>query len=58
MHYYNGEVSIFSRNLENMTGQYPDIVNFVKENFVDVESFILDSEIVAVDTTKNRILPF
>ena len=41
-----------------MTGQYPDIVNFVKENFSELDNFILDSEVVAVDLKKNRILPF
>lgn len=44
------EIHIFSRNLEDMTGTYPDVVDFVKENIrEDVESFILDNEIVAYD---------
>jgi len=41
-----------------MTGQYPDIVQFVKEHFAGLDDFILDSEIVAVDLIRNRILPF
>ena len=41
-----------------MTDQYPDIVRFVKENFSELDNFILDSEVVAVDIAKNKILPF
>jgi ATP-dependent DNA ligase len=43
-----------------MTGQYPDIVEFIKLSVKDkpVEDFILDSELVAYDTVQDRILPF
>ena len=58
VHFQDGKVTIYSRNLENMTEQYPDIVEFVQENFKNLDSFILDSEIVAVDIKKGRILPF
>ena len=53
-------VEIYSRNLESMTGQYPDIVEFIKLSVKDkpVEDFILDSELVAYDTVQDRILPF
>ena len=37
-------VEIYSRNMENMTAQYPEIVQSVKE--LDVDSIILDSEII------------
>jgi DNA ligase-1 len=45
-------VDIYSRNLESMTIQYPDVVKFIKESVKDkeVEDFILDSELVAYDT--------
>lgn len=39
-----GLVEIYSRNMENMTAQYPEIVLSVKE--LDVDSIILDSEII------------
>ena len=45
----NGKVHIFSRNLENMTETYPDIVQLVLDNFLELDSFIIDSEIVAYD---------
>lgn len=54
-----GEISIFSRNYENNTEKYPDIIarckSFVKEK---VKSFIIDSEIVAWDINQKQILPF
>ncbi|RDB24765.1 DNA ligase 3 [Hypsizygus marmoreus] len=54
----NGEVSvrIFSRHLEDMTAKYPDVVLMVKSIFdrhSEVTSFILDSEIVAIDHDGN-----
>ncbi len=42
--------NVFSRNLENMTETYPDVVDFMKENVKkEVQSCIIDSEIVAYD---------
>ena len=53
------EVKIYSRNLENMTHTYPDVVEFIKESVVeDIQSFILDSELVAFDPQTNKILNF
>lgn len=53
------EISIFSRNSENNTEKYPDVIArsklFAKDN---VQSFIIDSEIVAWDVEKQQILPF
>ena len=59
IHYYTKEgqdeptVAIYSRNLENMTVAYPDVVSFLKEYVAaldtGVESFILDAELVAYD---------
>ena len=61
IHYKDGLVTIFSRNLENMSEMYPDVVNMVKEyvgNNDKLKDFILDSEIVAFDTRTNRIKSF
>ncbi len=60
LHYKNGDVQLFSRNLENMTQTYPDILKLLKEKIDPnkVTSFIADSEIVAFDTQNKRILPF
>lgn len=66
IHYYNKKTQIFSRNLEDMTETYPDVVefinNFIKEsaekNNKQLNSFILDCEMVAYDKKNEKILPF
>lgn len=49
IHYFDGKCQIFSRNLQDMTETYPDIIDFVLKNTKGVKNFILDSEIVAID---------
>ena len=51
-------MSIFSRNQENNTTKYPDIINRMPNAFVNVKSAIIDSECVAWDPEKKQILPF
>jgi DNA ligase-1 len=55
----SGNISVFSRNQENNTTKYPDIIGCIppvkKEG---VTSFILDSEAVAWDRENKKILPF
>jgi DNA ligase-1 len=52
-------VSIFSRNLENMTETYPDAIEYLKNNIPDdVSDFIIDSEIVPYNVKERKILPF
>jgi ATP-dependent DNA ligase len=59
IHYHDGKCTIFSRNLENLTEQYPDIVDFILSGAKeDVKSFIIDSEIVAINPVTQKILPF
>lgn len=63
----DGSVRIYSRNSEDMSERYPDLVSIVKD-FVketkELESsgtpntMILDCEAVAWDREKNKILPF
>ncbi|CAI4223678.1 unnamed protein product [Auanema sp. JU1783] len=55
----NGDVHIYSRNQENNTSKYPDIIENIKQCMSDeVQSFIADAEIVAWDVEKKSILPF
>ena len=60
-------VQIYSRNLENMTEIYPDIVNYFSKLFInmssnnidkEITSCILDCEIVPFDAKTDKILPF
>ncbi|EDW01900.1 GH20192 [Drosophila grimshawi] len=54
-----GEISIFSRNSENNTPKYPDLIARSKPILkTEVKSYILDSEIVAWDIERKQILPF
>ena len=52
---------IFSRNLENMSIAYPDVLDIVREQAAaspHLENFILDSEIIAYDQENEKILSF
>lgn len=54
-----GEVKIFSRNQEDNSGKYPDIISRIpKIKHPSVTSFILDTEAVAWDREKKQIQPF
>lgn len=55
----DGTVSIYSRNAENNTGKYPDIVGRVKGWLQPgVKSIVLDTEAVAWDPEHKKIKPF
>ncbi|XP_031625448.1 DNA ligase 1 isoform X2 [Contarinia nasturtii] len=55
----DGTVSIYSRNQENNTTKYPDIIARIGDaKGADVKSCILDSEVVAWDEERKQILPF
>ncbi|XP_034182592.1 DNA ligase 1 isoform X1 [Osmia lignaria lignaria] len=55
----NGEVSIYSRNQENNTSKYPDIIGrFNNTKGENVKTCILDCEAVAWDDENKKILPF
>lgn len=50
---------IYSRNLENLSKMYPDVIENIKELVpMDVKSCIIDSELVAYDKNVDKILPF
>lgn len=52
-----GEIKLFSRNLENITKQFPEVIGFIKENYSNV-SFVVDAECVGFDFEKMSFLPF
>ncbi|KAK5161571.1 hypothetical protein LTR04_004163 [Oleoguttula sp. CCFEE 6159] len=54
-----GKVTIFSRHLEVMTDKYPDLVALIPEiRGEGVSSFIMEGEVVAVDTESGDLKPF
>lgn len=50
-------IKLFTRRLDEVTKQFPDVVEIVKKH-VKGESFILDSEAVGYDKHTGRSLPF
>jgi len=61
LHFKRGKegeaVRIFTRNLENVTTMFPDLVEALKKE-IKAESVILDSEGVGVDPKTGKYLPF
>jgi len=52
-------IKVYSRNSEDMTEKYPDVIQVVKDALTDdCQSGMIDSEVVAWDVTNARILPF
>ncbi|KAJ7293561.1 ATP-dependent DNA ligase [Mycena rebaudengoi] len=55
----DGTVGVFSRNSEDMSKKYPDLVeqlpNCIKDS---TKSFVLDAEAVAIDRATGKLMPF
>ncbi|ORX40585.1 DNA ligase [Kockovaella imperatae] len=55
----NGEIAVFSRNSENMSAKYPDLVQQVPRCVKEgTKSFVIDAEAVAFDLETKKLLPF
>lgn len=55
---YDGkDVKLFTRKLDEVTKQFPDVVECVKKH-VDGKSFVLDSEVVGFDSATKKYQPF
>jgi len=52
-----GKVRIFTRRLDEVTLQFPEVVEYVKKN-IKAKSFILDSEAVGFNAKTKKYLPF
>jgi len=55
-HKLNGEIILFSRNIENISDMYPDIRDAIKR--IKSNKLILEGEIVAVDPITSKFKPF
>ena len=51
------KVALYSRRLEDISGQYPDAVDLIKDN-VKAKQAILEGECVAVDVETGEMRPF
>lgn len=57
IHKRRNNVKLFSRRLLEISDQYPDVCNFVKDN-VKTQNVILEGEVVAMDVFYEKMLPF
>ncbi len=57
IHKFNDKITIYTRRLDNVTKQFPEVVEYVKQH-VSGKSFILDSEAVGFDPKTKRYKPF
>ena len=51
-----GKITLFSRRLENITNQFPDLVGYLEKN-VDAKEFVVEGEVIAIDAA-GKSLPF
>lgn len=56
-HIDGGKVTLYSRRLEDLTAQFPDVVRSLKDAFTGT-SAILEGECVPVDINTGELLPF
>jgi len=57
IHKKGQQITLYSRRLENITNQYPDIIKFIKTSIVS-NTAILEGEIVAINRQTGALLPF
>ena len=56
-HISSNDIVLFSRRLENITNQFPDVSRALRDS-VHVTDAIIEGEAVAVDPNTNEVLPF
>ncbi|MEJ2267586.1 MAG: ATP-dependent DNA ligase [Nanoarchaeota archaeon] len=57
IHKKGNDIKLFTRRLENVTKQFPDVVEHIKK-YVKGKDFILDSEAVGYDKKTKKYQPF
>lgn len=56
-HKSDGKITLFTRRLENVTKQFPDVVEYLMKH-IDADEFIIDSEAVGFNPKTTQYLPF
>jgi len=57
IHRKGESIKLITRRLEDVTNQFPDVVDSVKKN-IDSEDYIIDCEIIGIDPKTKKWLPF
>ncbi|MGA2130566.1 MAG: ATP-dependent DNA ligase [Candidatus Pacearchaeota archaeon] len=57
IHKNKNQIILFTRRLENVTKQFPEVIDYVKK-YVKGDSFIIDSEAVGFDRKTKEYKPF
>ncbi len=57
VHKSDGRIELYTRRLEKVTKQFPELVNYVR-SCVKGDNFILDAEAVGFDAKTGKYLPF
>ncbi|MEA3430296.1 MAG: ATP-dependent DNA ligase, partial [Nanoarchaeota archaeon] len=57
IHKYEGKVKIFTRRMEEVTSQFPEVIKAVNEN-VTGDTFIIDGEAIGFDKVTGKYTPF
>ena len=55
IHVKNGDVTVYTRRLEDVTDQFPDVVDYIEDE-VDSNNCIIDSEVVGI--RDGEVIPF
>ena len=57
IHKQDGKILLFSRRLLDISSQYPDVCEIIKQN-VKIDNAIIEGEVVAMDPFYEKMLPF
>jgi len=57
VHKHAGKINLFTRRLENVTNQFPDVVERVKTS-IKGDDYIIEAEAVGIDNATGRYTPF
>ncbi|NHI93204.1 MAG: ATP-dependent DNA ligase [Candidatus Lokiarchaeota archaeon] len=55
-HYNKGIIHLFSRNLEDISSQFPDIIGYL--DAIEADQFIIDGECVGINQETGKLKPF
>ncbi len=57
IHNNNGKITLYTRRLENVTKQFPDVVEIVKKG-IKGDNYIVDTEVIGIDPKTKKWLSF